>query len=214
MSAGARGYGATIPLGNPIPGASIGQVIETKNSAFKVGDRVESRLGWTEYGITVPQESQRVQDGVPSPLFLSLLGGTGLTGYFGVTDILKPKAGQVAVVSGAAGATGMAAAQILKILGCKVIAIAGSDEKCRFLKEQLGIDETINHAKYPAETIGQKFKELAPNGIDLYFDNTLVVIARSLVLVGEEHNTDNHFLPSPRTTPLMRHSAQVRSSLL
>jgi NADPH-dependent curcumin reductase CurA len=82
----------------------------------------------------------RILRGVPSPLAMSVLGGTGLTAFFGVLDILKPKPGDVAVVSGAAGATGSIAAQLLKIMGCKVIAIAGTKEKCDWLVKELGMD--------------------------------------------------------------------------
>lgn len=169
-----RGYAPPIPLGNVMTGGSLAQVVASKNPNFKVGDRVNSPLGWTEYGIAEPRDGWRIQKGVPSPLAMSVLGGTGMTAFFGVLDVLKPKAGEVAVVSGAAGATGMVAAQILKIMGCKVIAIAGTDEKCNWLVKDLGMDAAINYAKESPESFVKKLKELTPNFINLYFDNTWV----------------------------------------
>lgn len=168
-----RGYAPPIALGSVMTGGAIGQVVASKNPAWKVGDRLNSPLGWTEYGIVDPREPMRVMKGVPSPLAMSVLGGTGLTAFFGVFEVLKPKAGQVAVVSGAAGATGMVAAQLLKIAGCKVIAIAGGPKKCEWVVKELGMDAAIDY-KEGEEAVLKKLKELTPNFIDLYFDNTYV----------------------------------------
>lgn len=105
---------------------------------------------------------------LPSSLGLGLLGMPGNTAYFGFLDICKPKEGEVVVVSGAAGAVGNLVGQIAKIIGCKVIGIAGSDGKCEWLTREIGFDHAIN---YKTESIAEVLKKFAPNGIDCYFDN-------------------------------------------
>lgn len=152
-------------------GFAVGQVVASRNPAFKPGERVEGAFGWAEHSIVTPKENWKIPRGVPTELAIHMLGNSGLTAFFGCTEILKPKPGQLAVVSAAAGATGMIAAQILKIMGCKVIGIAGSDEKCKWLVNELGLDAALNR-KDPPEEFLKKFAELTPNFVDLYFDNT------------------------------------------
>src|SRR5205814_3546424 len=104
----------------------------------------------------------------PLPVFIGTLGMPGLTAYFGVLEIGKPKPGETVVISGAAGAVGTIAGQIAKIKGCRVVGIAGGAEKCRFLVEELGFDAAIN---YKHEDTRKKLREYCPKGIDVYFDN-------------------------------------------
>ena len=150
-------------------GAIIGQVVASKSANFQKGNYVSAWPGWTELAIlpakdvtliTVPKNG-RVTD------TLGVLGGTGLTAYFGILNVGEVKAGDFVVVSGAAGATGSVVCQIAKLKGAKVLALAGSDEKVQWLKE-LGVDEALN---YKSETFKEDFKAKTKDLIDVYFDN-------------------------------------------
>jgi NADPH-dependent curcumin reductase CurA len=111
----------------------------------------------------------RIIPGVSPSTALGVLGIPGLTAYFGLLDIGQPKAGETVVVSGAAGAVGMTACQIAKLKGCHVIGIAGSDEKNKYLHDELGVEKTINYKT--TSNMFEALKEACPNGIDVYFDN-------------------------------------------
>jgi NADPH-dependent curcumin reductase CurA len=109
-----------------------------------------------------------VPDGVPIETALSVLGNTGITAYFGLLEVGAAKQGETLVVSGAAGATGSAVGQIGKIIGCRVVGLAGSAEKCRYLTDELGFDAAID---YKSENIMTRLRQLCPQGIDVYYDN-------------------------------------------
>ena len=123
--------------------------------------------GWQEYAI-VTERDQVVPDDVDPTATLSIFGITGITAYFGILDIGRPAEGETVVVSGAAGSTGSIAGQIAMIKGCRVVGIAGSDEKCSWLTNELGFDAAIN---YRSENVAAKLRETCPDGIDVYFDN-------------------------------------------
>lgn len=141
-------------------GVAIGTVTASKSSNFPVGTLATGMVGWTEYAI-VPAKSLEAVN-LPSNArvtdALGVLGMTGLTAYFGITEVGQVKAGDFVVVSGAAGATGSVVAQIAKIKGARVLGLAGSESKCRWLKEELGLDEALNYkdedfiAKFRAAT--------------------------------------------------------------
>ena len=130
-------------------------------------DRGKS-IGWCEYAIV--QDAQKITPppGASALDFLSLLGFTGLTAYFGLLDICNPRPGETVVVSGAAGAVGMVAAQIAKIKGSRVIGVAGGAEKCRYLKEELGLDGVVD---YKSDNFKALLAKATPKYIDAYFDN-------------------------------------------
>jgi NADPH-dependent curcumin reductase len=165
----ADSYLPRLPLGSVMRGIGIGSVEASKHPKYEVGDTVQGLLGWQKY-------YQGPADGMaklpPIPLSLEahfgLLGHIGLTAYFGLTEIGKAKAGETLVVSAAAGAVGSLAGQIGKILGMRVVGIAGGDEKCAWLTNDLGFDATID---YKSADLNQELSRLCPDGVDVYFDN-------------------------------------------
>tara|TARA_A100001388_G_scaffold263501_1_gene233960 strand:+ start:2444 stop:3472 length:1029 start_codon:yes stop_codon:yes gene_type:complete len=153
-------------------GGSLAIVEESKVPHVKVGDIVQGGMhgGWQEYFIIPGEEAATIPliESIPLTALISVLGFTGPTAYFGFLDIGQPKKGETVVVSAAAGAVGSIVCQIAKIKGCRVVGIAGSDEKCNWLKNDLKVDEVINYKK---DDILESLKEKCPEGIDIYFEN-------------------------------------------
>jgi hypothetical protein len=167
---GGSSYAKPVEIGEVMVGGTVGQVEESRHPHFQPGDYVEGYLGWQTYAISEGKGLRKLDPELaPLSTALGVLGMPGMTAYFGVTDICRPKPGETMVVSGAAGAVGSLAGQIGKILGCRVIGTAGSDEKVRWITEDLGFDAGFNYKSvrdYRAE-----LARLCPNGIDTYFDN-------------------------------------------
>lgn len=164
-------YMPAVPIGDVVRSFGAGRVVASTDPAFAPGDHVAGLVGWQDYallGTAGPARPNKLPPGVPLPNALSALGLTGLTAYFGLLDVGKPKAGETVVVSGAAGATGMMVGQIAKIKGCRAIGIAGGKEKCAWLTGELGFDAAID---YKSEDVAARLKELCPDGLDVYFDN-------------------------------------------
>jgi hypothetical protein len=158
--------------GEPMRCMGIGEVIESRNPDYLPGQKVEGFMSWQDYPIMRadgPMPLRHLPD-APYPLSwnLGVFGVGGLTAYFGVTDGLKVKAGDTVVISAATGATGSLACQIAKIIGARVIGIAGGAEKCRWVIEHADCDAAID---YQSEDISARLAELAPGGVDAYFDN-------------------------------------------
>eukprot|EP01111_Echinosteliopsis_oligospora_P012242 TRINITY_DN4169_c0_g1_i1.p1 TRINITY_DN4169_c0_g1~~TRINITY_DN4169_c0_g1_i1.p1 ORF type:complete len:345 (-),score=95.15 TRINITY_DN4169_c0_g1_i1:50-1084(-) len=171
----AKSYTAMYDLDKPLFGDGSAQVVASKNPDFKEGDIVSSNaLRWKVFEIYTKEEVEKMPirkinpRGLPSIESLHLLGMTGATAYFGLLELGKPKKGDVVLVSGAAGAVGSIVGQIAKIHGCRTIGVVGSAEKAKMIKEEFGFDEAIN---YKTDNISEKLKEVAPNGINIYFDN-------------------------------------------
>ena len=166
----AKSYWPPVALGEVMRSAGIGEVIESKNGKFAVGSWVSGMTGVRSELVSDGKGMQRFDAGkLPHPGWaLSVFGATGLTAYFGLTDIGKPTAGEVLVVSAAAGAVGSAVVQIGKALGLRVIGIAGGADKCAFVKDTLGADEAID---YKNENVSAQLRKFCPEGIDVYFDN-------------------------------------------
>jgi NADPH-dependent curcumin reductase CurA len=164
-------YVPMIPLGAVVRAGGAGQVVDSRHPRFQKGELVTGMVSWQDYllsdgtGLT---SVRKIPPGVSPPLALSLFGTTGLTAYFGVTDIGKVQASETFVVSSAAGAVGSIAGQIAKILGARVIGIAGGRTKCDWLLHEAGFDGAID---YRSEAVGARLSEFCPNGIDVYFDN-------------------------------------------
>jgi NADPH-dependent curcumin reductase CurA len=165
-----RSYVPPFQIDEVISSGVVGEVIESRSPAFQPGDIVTGMLGWRLYSVAKANELRKVNpDIAPVTTALGILGMPGLTAYFGLLDIGQPKEGETVVVSGAAGAVGMTVCQIAKIKGCRVVGIAGSDEKNQYLREELGVDSTINYKS--AGDMRKALQQTCPKGIDVYFDN-------------------------------------------
>lgn len=164
-----KSYIAPFELNKALSSGVVAQVVESKSSHFNKGDVVLGSLPWQEYTTAKENTVRKIDHSLaPASAYLSILGMTGLTAYFGLLDIGKPKEGETVVVSGAAGAVGSIVGQIAKIKGARVVGIAGSDEKVKFLIDELGFDAAIN---YKTQDIAKALSETCPNGIDIYFEN-------------------------------------------
>jgi NADPH-dependent curcumin reductase CurA len=167
----APGYLPPIEIGAVIRAGALGQVVASKSDRYPVGATVFGMMGWEDHAIVDSQErtAQVVPDGIDPTAALSVFGVTGMTAWFGLLDIGKPKEGDTVVVSGAAGATGSVVGQIAKARGAgRVVGIAGGAEKCAWIVDELGFDAAID---YKAGPIGKRLHEECPDGIDVYFDN-------------------------------------------
>ncbi|ANY66693.1 NADP-dependent oxidoreductase [Paenibacillus sp. BIHB 4019] len=181
-----KSYIPPFALGEPIVGGVVGEIVESKSEQFAVGDKVLGMLGWKLYNVVDAASVRKVDDQMaPLPAYLSVLGLTGLTAYFGLLDIGQPKAGETVVVSGAAGAVGMIVGQIAKLKGARVVGIAGTDEKTSYLKQELGFDETINYKT--VGDLGKALEAACPNGVDVYFDNVGGDISDQVLLLLNTH---------------------------
>jgi len=165
-----KSYIAPFELHKPIKSGIVAQVLESDLDGFNQGDFVYGMLDWKEYQISSGEGVTRVDpDLAPLSTYLGVLGMPGLTAYLGLSEIGKPKKGETVVVSGAAGAVGSVAGQMARIMGCRVVGIAGTDEKCEILSSEFGFDAAINY-----RTTGNMRKAIAaacPDGVDVYFDN-------------------------------------------
>lgn len=164
-------YLPAVKIGEVVRSFAAGRVVTSKNPRYKEGDLVQGLFGWQDYAIAAhggPAAPGPVAPGVPLETAMSILGMTGLTAYFGLFDIGKPQPGETVLVSGAAGATGSVVGQLAKLHGCRTIGIAGGPAKCKMLVDELGFDAAID---YKSERIGARLKDLAPKGVDVFFDN-------------------------------------------
>lgn len=166
----AKSYVQPFELGKAIHSGVVAKVIDSKNNNFKTGDFVSGMLDWKTKQVAAGEGLLKVDsEKAPLSAYLGILGMTGLTAYCGLTQIGKPVAGETLVVSGAAGAVGSVVGQIGKILGLRVIGIAGTDEKVEMLKSKFGFDEGINYNT--SKDIRAEIAKAAPNGVDIYYDN-------------------------------------------
>src|SRR5215468_11300620 len=165
-----KSYAPPVQIGGLMGGGAVGRVLESNNPAFENGDIVTGMFGWQEYAVSDGKEVRKVDPALaPISTSLGILGMPGLTAYFGLLEICNPQPGETVVVSGAAGAVGSLVGQIAKIKGCRAVGIAGSNDKVKYLVEELGFDAAFN---YKTDTdYFAMLRELCPNGIDCYFDN-------------------------------------------
>lgn len=164
-----KSYVPPVGIGDVMRAFAAGKVVESKNSRFAVGDSVTGVIGVQEYAVANENTIHKVDTSLaPLPVYLSVLGMPGMTAYFGLLDVGKPKEGDTVVVSAAAGAVGSVVGQIAKIKGCRVVGLAGGPVKCKFVVNELGFDAAID---YKAEDVFKALRRECPTGIDVYFDN-------------------------------------------
>ncbi|MBT5897846.1 MAG: NADP-dependent oxidoreductase [Rhodospirillaceae bacterium] len=163
-------YRPPVGLGEPMAGFVIGQVVASNREDLAAGDLVEGDGGWQDYAVYgADDDVVKLPPGEDLIARMSVRGVTGLTAYWGLLDIGQPRTGETVVVSAAAGAVGSIVGQIAKIKGCRVVGLAGSDEKCQWIVDDLGFDAAIN---YKTENVLKVLGQHCPDGIDIYFDNT------------------------------------------
>ncbi len=164
-----RSYATPVGIGDVMVGEGVGRVIASSSEAIAVGDIVACQTGWQEFAV-VPAHTARVVDPDVAPIStaLGVLGMPGQTAYHGLLAVGQPKPGDTVLVSSASGAVGAVVGQIAKLTGCRVIGTVGSDEKSEYCTDALGFDAVIN---YKTEDVAKRLSELAPDGIDIYFDN-------------------------------------------
>jgi NADPH-dependent curcumin reductase CurA len=167
---GTASYARGVQIGEVMVGDVVGRVIESRDPRYESGDIVAGPLGWKEYGVTAAKNLRKLDpQAAPVTTALYVLGMPGLTAYFGLLDICHPQPGETVVVSAAAGAVGAIAGQIAKIKRCRVVGIAGSDEKVQYVTGELGFDAAFNYKTSP--DYEASLKAACPSGIDVYFDN-------------------------------------------
>lgn len=164
-----KSYAAPQALDEVMIGGTAGEVIESKHPKFNVGDKVVGMLGWSEIGVSDGTLLKRVDTSkIPLSAYLGVVGMPGMTAWYGLNQIIQPKAGQTIAVTAASGAVGGVVGQLAKLKGCKVIGIAGGKEKCGYVVDELGFDACID---YKGGNLFKDVKAAAPNGIDGLFEN-------------------------------------------
>jgi NADPH-dependent curcumin reductase CurA len=204
----AEGYIPPVEIGEVVRSSGVGRVVSSRSDKVAEGSLVATLTGWQDYAVVGddPMLTTPLAEGTDPLAALGVFGSNGLTAYVGLTEIGKIQAGETVVVSAAAGATGSIAAQIAKILGCRVIGIAGTDEKCAWLVDDLGVDGAINHR---TDDIPARLRELCPKRVDVFFDNTggpildhvlgrLADHARVVLCGAISSYNDHHKPPGPR----------------
>lgn len=165
-----KSYAEPVPIGAVMTGEVVARVEKSKHAKFAEGDLVTASLGWQEFGVSDGNGLRKLDPSrAPVSTALHVLGMPGLTAYFGLLEICKPKTGQTVVVSGAAGAVGSVVGQIAKIKGCRVVGIVGSDDKANWLTQELGFDDALNYKT--TDNYYKNLKRLCPDGVHAYFDN-------------------------------------------
>jgi len=163
-----RTYIDPVEPGGVMRAMTLGLVVRSNDDSLRAGDVVEGMAGWQEFAVIPARQLRRVERRRPLSIVMSGIGVTSLTAYFGLLDVGRPEAGETVLVSAAAGAVGSVAGQIARIHGCRVVGLAGSDEKCRWLTSELHFDAAIN---YKTGDLARAVREACPRGVDVYFDN-------------------------------------------
>jgi NADPH-dependent curcumin reductase CurA len=199
--------------GDIMRGICLGVIEASRHPSYAEGTYVGGMTGWQEYAILEVDEDGRLPDAsvfprdpdIPLSTYLGLFGHIGMTAYYGLLHIGKPKAGETVVVSAAAGATGSLVGQIAKIKGCRVVGIAGGPEKCQRLVDEFGFDAVVD---YKNEPVAKRLAEVCPDGVDVYYDNVsgdisnavlaLINLHARIVLAGQIAMYNDESMQSPR----------------
>jgi len=164
-----KSYATPVQIGEVMTGESIGEVIDSADPRFGIGDIVVGARGWQTHTVSKGSALTKITPGeAPLPAYLGVLGMPGVTAYTGMTDIGQTKAGETVLISAASGAVGSVAGQIAKRAGARVVGIAGGPDKCLFVQEHLGFDACIDHQ---ALSMDADIADACPNGVDVYFEN-------------------------------------------
>ena len=164
-----KSYGG-FDVGQPLTGRSVGRVVTSHHPGFAAGDYVCERLAWQHYSVSDGSKAKKVDPAVaPLSAWLGVVGVPGFCAYFGLKEIGRPRAGETVVVSGAAGAVGLAAVQLAMLESCRVVGTAGSPDKVDYLRDEIGLDAVINYKT--AGDLRAALAEACPHGVDVYFDN-------------------------------------------
>ncbi|USD29348.1 NADP-dependent oxidoreductase [Pseudoalteromonas sp. SCSIO 43201] len=165
----AKSYADPVAIGEVMVGGTVCRVEKSNNPKFTQGDWVLAMSGWQDYSVSDGTGLLKLDSNLPNPSYsLGVLGMPGLTAYMGLLDIGQPKAGETVVVAAATGAVGSLVGQIAKLQGCKVIGIAGGEEKCRYAESELGFDRCLDHR---SDDLAEQLAQACPSGIDVYFEN-------------------------------------------
>ena len=177
----AKSYTAPVEIGQVMVGQVVGEVLESRDPAFSVGDKVLAPLGWQLYGVAAAKSLRKIDASrAPVTYYLGVLGMPGMTAWFGLSEIAKPKGGETLVVSAASGAVGSVVGQLARIAGCRVVGIAGGKAKCAYVVDELGFDASID---YKADDVLQRLRETCPDGVDVYFENVGGALLDALLAV-------------------------------
>ena len=203
----AKSYAASVELGGVMMGGVVGQVVESRHPQFAAGEIVQGMFGWQQYAASDGEGVRKVDPKLaPISTALGVLGMPGMTAYFGLLEIGKPQPGETVVISGAAGAVGSLVGQIAKIVGCHTVGIAGTEEKVRYVVEELKFDSAFDY--HSTANYHRRLTELCPQGVDVYFDNVggaltdavvrLINVRARLVICGQ---ISQYNLRRPETGP-------------
>jgi NADPH-dependent curcumin reductase CurA len=164
-----KSYAAPQALGETMIGGTVGEIVESKNPKFAVGDKVQGMMGWSEMGVSDGVMLRKLDTAhVPLSAYLGSVGMPGMTAWYGLTQIMQPKEGETIVVSAASGAVGSVVGQLAKQRGCRAVGIAGGKEKCDYVVNELGFDACVD---YKAGNLVEDLARTTPNGIDAVFEN-------------------------------------------
>ena len=182
-----KSYAASQPLGEVMIGGTVGEVVESRHPKYQPGDQVVGMGGWQEYSVvdaTQPGALRKVDTThVPLSYYLGAVGMPGVTAWYGLVRIIEPKEGETVVISAATGAVGSAFAALAKARGCRVVGIAGGPDKCKYAVEELGCDACIDYRQHKdMYSLAKALKEVAPKGIDGYFENVGGMILDAVLL--------------------------------
>jgi NADPH-dependent curcumin reductase len=218
----APSYAPPVPVGAPMCGHTVSEVVESRSDQFHPGDVVAGYDGWQQYAASNGKDLRKLEAGLPPSTALGVLGMPGLTAYVGLLDIGKPKPGETVVVSAASGAVGSVVGQLAKVKGCRAVGVAGSAEKCRYVIEELGFDACIN---YRTDDLKPALREACPQGIDVYFENVGGAVLEAVLkllnrgariplcgLISDYNATEK--TPGPNLRPLLVSRAMIQGFII
>jgi len=182
----AKSYAPSVAIGEVMVGQTVGEVIESRDPRLQPGDKVLTSTGWQLYGVAKARDVTKIDvSRAPAPCYLGVLGMPGMTAWFGLREIGRPKAGETLVVSAASGAVGSVVGQLAKIAGCRTIGIAGGRSKCDYVVRELGFDACVDHK---TGRLADDLRAACPNGIDIDFENVGGSVLDTVLALANPHS--------------------------